>query len=653
VLNLTGVDYGPVAVGRRLAAIMFTDLEGYTALAQADEAAALRSIDAQEKLIRPLLGAHRGRKIKSIGDGLLIEFPNARDAIEYAVDLQRAAYEFQSHRDGPRLRIRVGIHLGDVEQRGQDILGDAVNIASRLEPLADAGGICLSVQVYDQVRNKVPFQFQKLGPKNLKGIQGSIEVYRVVLPWSMEDSPRQSEAQMRRLAVLPFVNFSPDPADAFFADGLTEELIATLSQLQEIRVIARTSVFQYKSTPKPVSVIGKELSVGSVLEGSVRKARDQVRITVQLIDVDSEEHRWAATYDRDMDDVFAIQSEVCRQVADALKVKLGPVELNRIEERPAVNPESYLAYLKGRALLLSSWAEEPFRQAKEQFDRAIALDPTNARAFAGAARARRNLARGWDPDTQETRATIQAFTDRALELGPNLAEVHLLRSGITSDWSESERELKIALSIDPSFAEAHWYYASFFAAHGLIEEMLREYGLAEQLDPLSILIQIQHVAVLSQLRRSEEARKLADNIGRLAPDSPNHHTALAWSAYAVGDYPRSLDEWAKVGPNDHRPWQSWVPIWSYALMGEREKARGMLERVRRGKRDPGVEWSDAAEFTVMAYALLGEYDEAFRIMNEAVERGDLSVDQLRCEMGLESFRKDPRFQTVLKRMSLA
>ncbi len=332
---------------------MFTDLEGFTSETHEDEQGALRRIDELGALATPIVSAHGGRKIKAMGDGLLLEFPNARDALECAVALQQSLHE-RNAREGPhKLRMRAGIHLGDVEDREGDILGDAVNIASRIEPIAEAGGVCLSSQVYDQVRTTVPYQLESLGPRRLKGLRESVEVYRVVLPWATPEPFPRSPAPPR-LAVLPLTNISPDPKDEYLADGLTEELITTLSQIKGLRVISRTSMGQYKGTTKPVAQIGAELSAATVLEGSVRKVGDRLRIAVQLIDTRTDEHRWAQSYDRKLENVFAIQAEVAERTANALKVELLGSERKALQERPTESLDAYEAYLRGIQASLSS-----------------------------------------------------------------------------------------------------------------------------------------------------------------------------------------------------------------------------------------------------------------------------------------------------------
>ncbi|MGD0250491.1 MAG: adenylate/guanylate cyclase domain-containing protein, partial [Thermoplasmata archaeon] len=401
-----------MAATRRLAAIMFTDTVGYTASAQTDEAGALELFRQQTELVRPLLGAHHGRAIKSTGDGFLVEFDSALKATQCAIDIQRRIYERNAEGVLAPIRVRIGIHVGDVVASRTDIVGDAVNIAARIEPVAEPGGICVSGAVHEQVRNKIPEKFEKLPPRALKGLQLPMDIYQIVLPWNAPQAPARVPGPPR-LAVLPFANISPDSKDEYFADGLTEEVISALSKIRDLRVIARTSVSQYKSTSKTVAQIGDELGVGSVLEGSVRKAGNRLRITLQLIDVGTQDHIWSNSYDRNLDDVFAIQTEIAERTAEVLRLELLGPERESIGKEPTANLVAYDLYLKGIHLAQQSGYEN-IAASIPLFEASIRNDPGFAKPQALLANALISLA--WDtlpPD--EVLPRIRELIAKALE----------------------------------------------------------------------------------------------------------------------------------------------------------------------------------------------------------------------------------------------
>ena len=635
---------------RRLAAIMFTDIAGYTALSQTDEPAALRLLQDQERLVRGLLEVHQGRWVKSMGDGLLLEFPDALDAVVCAVDLQRHIQELNAREPSPELRVRIGIHVGDVQGAGPDILGDSVNIASRIEPLADPGGVCVSAQVFDQVHNKIPYALEKLGPRTLKGIRESVEVYRMVLPWTLEAAPSQGSTPPR-LAVLPLANISPDPKDEYFADGLTEELITILSQLGELQVIARTSIIQYKSAPKPIPQIGAELGVTSVLEGSVRKAGDQIRITVQLIDVASQSHTWASTYDRKLDDVFAIQTDVAKRIAEALKVRLGESEETRLDALPTVGSESYQAYLKGRAILSFIASEDQLRGAKKQFELAIAADPTNARAHAVLAQVLYNL--GWfyyDDRGSEWEAGIRTHAARALELDPGLAEGHCSLAYIlwyAHEFDAAAKELRLAISLNPSLSSAHHLYALLLEDEGRVSEALEELAIAEALDPRSGTVLASHAQLLVMLRRLEEAKTRIDKLRELDTTGREFHWVFFRYFLAKSDFKEALREADLAAAVMHRgPTANHAAI--YALAGESERARSLLKELAQQPEKIAPAYGLAA-----AYAALGDIDECFRFLDKAFENDNIPFQMLRNAPEFEAVRCDLRFARLLKRMNLA
>jgi len=635
-----------VASVRRLSAIMFTDMVGSTASAHANEAEALKLRDEQAALIRPLFSAHQGREIKSMGDGFLAEFDSALHAVQCAIDIQQHLHERNSQSGVSPIQVRIGVHLGDVEQRETDIFGDAVNIASRIEPTAEPGGICVSGAVHEQVRNKITDRFEKLPSQPLKGLGGLMDIYRVLLPWTLRVASDSSSGP-RRLAVLPFSNISPDPKDEYFADGLTEELITILSQIPDLQVIARTSVMPYKSTSKPLQQIGSELGVASVLEGSVRKAGERLRITAQLIEVGSQSHVWANTYDRQLEDIFALQTEVAKQIAEVLKIKIGEPERRRLEQQQAVNPESYLAYLKGRSLLFSSFPEKNLREAKEQFELAVSIDATNARAHCGLADVLSLMGLWGDvASREEVWTTGRAHLARSLEIDPNLAEAHAtLGRYLYTDCQteEAERELKRALALNPSDSFAHGTYASMLEELARPEEALREYALAEETDPRAVIESVFHVRLLAFLRRGPEAWVVTERLGKTAPDSPEYHLARAWSHYAQANFTEALREDEKA--HDLRSDRPGCPFIAamLALKGDSARARQYLEELK-----PRIAKQDLYSLAE-PYALLGDLDSAYRCLFEAFEnRFNINFGMIRNDPLLQPLREDPRYPRFLR-----
>ena len=547
------------------------------------------------------------------------------------------------------LSVRVGIHLGDVLREGDDILGDAVNIASRIEPLAEPGGVCLSEQVATQVRNKVPYQLEDLGRKSLKGVQDPVGVTRVVMPWTASETSAKGPA-VPRLAVLPFSNISPDPRDEYFADGLTEELITILSQLQNLQVIARTSVIQYKSAPKPIPQIGAELGVTAILEGSVRKSDDQLRITVQLIDVGSQAHTWANTYDRKLDDIFSIQTEVAKRIAKALKVKLRKAEESRLDERPKVRPDSYLAYLRGRNLMGSSFEEGVLEEARTQFQLAVSLDPRNAAAYSGLADTTNLIGLFHHPDAREGwMRESRTLAEKALELDPDLAEAHSSLALILYNdlkWAAAEREFEKAIALRPSYSNARMYYAQMLMEEVRPDEALRESALAGESDPQSVTGLAIHTQFLVAVRRMEAAWTCLERLQEIDRAGRGYFPTLAYYHLAKRDLQQArqaLDRADQVAPG-----LAWLQsIFWHVRSGELNRARSLLEQVTaRPKRERSYELAEA-------HALLGDLEGCFRLLDQAASERIAAFQFLRNDPDFEPVRRDPRFNDILRKFDLS
>jgi TolB-like protein/Flp pilus assembly protein TadD len=369
-------------VERRLAAILAADVAGYTALMGADEAGTLQRLTRlRQEFLEPLINEHRGRIVKLMGDGLLVEFASVVDAVACALAWQRGVAE----RDED-LRFRIGVNLGDVIVEEEDIHGDGVNIAARLEGLAEPGGVCLSGDAYRQAKGKVEAEFEDLGQQDLKNIADPVQVYRIVgdragvcSAWSAGTPPIPNEASV---AVLPFENKSGDPDQDYFADGLTENIITGLTRFREMLVIGVKSILVVRKQTSNLRDISRVLGVAHIVEGSVRKAGNRVRVTAQLVDAATGQRLWAENYDRDLDDIFAVQDEITNIIVATLAGQIEQLELRRAATRPVENLAAYDHLLRGRQCL-NRYTKEGELEARQHFEQAIELDPNYAAAHAG------------------------------------------------------------------------------------------------------------------------------------------------------------------------------------------------------------------------------------------------------------------------------
>jgi adenylate cyclase len=631
--------------GRRLGAIMFTDMVGYTALSQANESLALKLLESHRSLIRPLFTKHNGREIKTIGDAFLVEFESALQATECAVELQQALHEREEH-SPERVLVRVGIHVGDVVHREGDVYGDAVNIASRIYPLASGGEICISAQVYDQVRNKIPFRFVKLEPKELKNVAVPIDVYKLELPWEKGQREKGNEPlPSDRIAVLPFVNISPDPNDEYFADGLTEELITSLSLVKGLKVIARTSVMNYKKKEMNVSVIGRELGVGTVVEGSVRKAGNRIRVTVQVIEVDTEEHLWASKYDASLDDVFAVQGDIADKVALSLPGALRarhPVS----PEKETQDTTAYMNFLQGRDLMYAK-EEEPLRQSLQFFQLAMDRDQRFARAYVGMAQAYLSLGSGGFISWAESIDSAKSFLSKALAINENLAEAHSLlsRAAYMGDepYAVMESEAKRAIELNPNLADAYQDLADVKSIQGFPDEWVRLLETAYQLDPLSSTVIERLSGAYMYTGKEAEALNHLRRTLHLNPLNTHRWMSLYYIYKGnLDDAERELAQLEALAPT----WEFTLLIKGYvaALRGNRKTAEEAITALDRSHKSG---WARSSLAGFIRYAL-GDTDEFFRYMFNAAQDHTLRATDLLYSPLFDPVRADPRFKEVLE-----
>ena len=630
---------------------MFTDMVGYSALAQTDEAAALSVLGEHNRLLRPIFAKHGGHEVKTVGDAFLVEFASALDAIRCSVEAQQTLHDRNaSSPDERKIRIRIGIHVGDVVETDGDVLGDAVNIASRIEPLAPPEGISLTQQVYDQVQNKIATPIAKLPPVALKNIRIPMTVYRIVQPWEVRPAGEgePDTTRERSLAVLPLANISPDPNDEYFADGLTEELISTLSQVRDLRVIARTSVVPYKTAPKSIAQVGAELGVESILEGSVRKAGNRIRITLQLVDARTQRHIWASSYNREIDDVFAVQTDIADRTAEALRLQLAPGEQAETRRKPSVNPAAYDLYLRG-LVAGSELAANRFDEAVRYFEEAAKLDPNFAETFAAWADVYVSAAGDYVP-MREVMPRARELAARALELDPESSDAHSALGNIAlqfdHDWQLGEAEFRKAISLNPSNVRAYRFYGLLLMALERFEEAKEVFRRAVRLDPggtdESLLRWAEQESgnTVTALREFEELRDRNPSVLR-------HHTYLGLLYLQVGRRDDALRE-ANAPFADANDSDRFDHSVLNALVGRPDTAREVLAAAERGE----AKSYTSATHRAMLYAVLGEKERALDLLEQEYREGDRTLWLWYRGVFFDSLRDDPRFVALLRQYGL-
>jgi len=447
---------------RRLAAILAADVAGYSRLMGEDEAGTAQALREHRSTADPRVAEHGGRIVKTAGDGVLIEFASVVGAVECALALQRLAEERNAGIAGERrMDWRIGIHLGDVLVEGDDILGDGVNIAARLEGLAEPGGVCVSEDAFRQVRGKVDAEFADIGEQSLKNIARPIRVYRLVGQRSAA-SAALPLPDKPSIAVLPFANLSGDPEQEYFADGMVEEIITALSRIRWLFVIARNSSFTYKGQTVDVKQVGRELGVRYVLEGSVRRGGNRVRITAQLIEAQSGTHLWADRFDGSLEDVFELQDKVAIRVAGVIEPALQRAEMRRSAERPTTDLSAYDLYLRALAIHFPA-SKESVSKALSLLEQAITIDPHYGRALSWAAVCLRTLTiNRWIDAPDAGRRKAVEFTRKALQVTDNdpgvLGNAAIVLAEFGEDIGVPMALVDRALALNPS--DARCWYAS-------------------------------------------------------------------------------------------------------------------------------------------------------------------------------------------------
>lgn len=583
---------------RRLTAILAADVVGYSRLMGLDEAGTLSALKTHRReMADGKIAEHQGRIVKLTGDGMLVEFPSVVNAVACAADIQRRMRE--RNVDVPeerRIEFRIGVHLGDIIFEDNDIYGDGVNIAARIESIAKPGGVAVSGSVRDNVGNRLDLSFEDTGEQTLKNIDRPVRVYNVDLfagapPPRVTNgaaSPKPAPAKEKpSIAVLPFNNMSGDPEQEYFSDGITEDIITDLSKISGLSVIARNSVFTYKGKSVDVQEVSRRFNVATVLEGSVRKAGQRVRITAQLIDGKDGTHVWADRYDRDLTDIFAIQDEITRTIVDQLKVKLLPEEKKIVGQAPTENMDAYTYYLRGRQFLHRN-SRAYYTLARRMFSKAVELDPLYARAYSGIADCDSFLFLHYHENISIE--SILATSAKALDLEGGLSEAHASRAlalSLGERYPEAETEFERAIALNPNLYEAHYFFARASFAQGKVDQAARLYERAVEIKPDDYQSQILLIQIYRSLGRDKDivdaARagvKLAEGELAIHPDNPRPAYLGAIALAEIGEIARAR-EWTSralaIDPDDVLTQYNAACV--YSLLEDAEPALDLLARL--------------------------------------------------------------------------
>ncbi len=536
---------------RKLTAILSADVVGYSRLMERDEAGTLERLKTNRSTIfDPRVAANGGRVVKLMGDGALVEFSSVVAAVTCALEIQAAVEAAElGNPESDRIRYRVGVNLGDVIVEGDDIYGEGVNVAARLQTLAAPGGVALSRTVRDQVTGKVAAEFEDLGEHTVKNIERPVHVF--VLRGAGAAPPSQSQAerpQRMSICVLPFVNMSGDPEQEYFSDGVTEDIITDLSKVSALAVVSRNTAFTFKAKHIDVGSVARQLKVSHVLEGSVRKSGNRVRITAQLIEGASDSHTWAERYDRDLNDIFALQDEISEAIVAALKLKLLPAERKAIETRSTTNPEAYKVYLMARQYSVTG-SERHEELIARLCRKAVEIDPTYARAWALLATTQSRMHyRGVSRDDGAPAA------EKAVALDPNLAEAHSARGQVFLSLGRAEESLAehaIALKLDPESYEVNKYAGRSFVFTRRYHEAIRHFEKAAALmetdyGAAAMMIQC-YTGIGDPEGAKNAARRALARIEKIVAAEPEHGSAMGHGAgiLAFLGEPERAKEWAQ------------------------------------------------------------------------------------------------------------
>jgi adenylate cyclase len=614
-----------------LAALWFADIAGYSARVAEDEHGALQLVEILQALSRGTVERYEGRVVKFFGDAVLAEFPSTEMAVRAAAVLSKE-YAEQSIKTGRAHYLRIGVHLGDVAvDTDGDLYGDGVNGAARIQAAVDPGQVVVSDDVWRQIRGRQGFRFEGLGNRDLKGV-GLIDLYLVTLDENpaatsgttteaRSQNGQQRKQKIRSIAVLPFADLSAERDQEHFSDGVAEEILNALSKVGGLHVPARTSCFAFRGATLDAREIGQRLGVETLLDGSIRKSGKRVRISVQLVDASNGYQLWSERFDREIEDIFAIQDEIARSVLESLGLALSEREEFRFLKPSTRNIEAYEAYLRGRKLY-HKWTRQSVEFARQMFERALKIDPDFAGAWAGLANVHVDLFR-WGRQARDLEEAQRA-SECALKLNPNSAEAHVSVGqalAIQRHFSEAAIAFDRAIKEDPTLFEAYYLYGRLLFESGEVEKAVKMFEKAQAARPDDFESRVLWGQALTELGRRDEARRANEG--------------------AV----ESIEKHLELNPDEARAYSLGSSV--LTRLGQTDRSKQWTQQAMTlAPNDPLVLYNAACNF-----ALLGETNNAIDGLERAIEAGVAVGDWIKHDPDFESLRSHPRFQAIVMRIT--
>jgi TolB-like protein/Flp pilus assembly protein TadD len=632
---------------------MFTDMVGYTALMQEDEKKAKLNRDRHRRILQEAVTSHQGKILQYYGDGTLSIFNSAIEAVDCAIQIQRKLQE------EPKIPLRIGMHTGDIVYDDEGIYGDGVNVASRIEGLATSGSVLISGKLFDDIKNHHAFSSTSMGTFHLKNVKKPIEVYAVTneglaVPTHKEIKEKPLD-KVKTLAVLPFENMSPDPENEYFSDGITEELLNVLAQEEGLRVTARTSSFAFKGRHEDIKIIGRQLGAKTILEGSVRKAGNRVRITAQLINTSDGYHLWSETFDRQLDDIFAIQDEIAHKITNRLREKLTLDQDQITMVRPPTrNIDAYNLYLKG-LFHTNRWTVEDSEIAIKSFQRAIDKEPDFALAWCGLSGIHIYLGASGKRPREQVYPKAKEYALKAVELDDQLAEAHSTMASsyfyYDWDWNNALKSFEKAIDLNPSYANAYLLKALVLIIRGETDNAIETMKKSLLLDPLYAPGYFAYASILGMAGRFQEALEQYDRLAEIAPYFPDALCSKGNIYRFLGKHKKAkaLFDQAIHIPGSEAFACASLGTW-YADKNQPDKVEEYLARLK--DLEESLAGQSVMASTALLYAALDKPDEMFKYFSKSVESKEYFALYLRGFQVMLPYHSDPRFVELLRKMGL-